>query len=462
MERPKVGLLPLYLELYDRSTPDVRPRVEEFYRTIVAELERRYVEVFTAPICRLKPEFESAVKSFEDAKADAIVTLHLAYSPSLESSDALAHTELPVIVLDTTPSYEFGPGQDPGEIMHNHGIHGVQDMCNLLIRNGKPFKIEAGHWRESDVIDRAVSWARGAQIATSMRHSRVGQIGPSFESMGDFAVSPDALKRMGIEVVQCDPAAISPFLPAADSGEVEAEMADNAERFAVEGVGAEAHRRTARACIAVRRWLEREELSAFTVNFLAIDRASGLPTVPFLEASKAMARGIGYAGEGDVLTAALVGALASVYPETTFTEMFCPDWRNDRIFLSHIGEMNIDLAEGKPRLIEKPFPYTDAENPVVAVGRFRSGDAVLVNLAPGPNGTYRLIVAPVIMVGVGEEDKMADSIHGWFKPQMPLPDFLAEYSRAGGTHHSALVYGNTVKEISGFGEIMGWEAIILR
>ena len=23
--------------------------------------------------------------------------------------------------------------------MFNHGIHGVQDMCNLLLRNGKPF-----------------------------------------------------------------------------------------------------------------------------------------------------------------------------------------------------------------------------------------------------------------------------------------------------------------------------------
>jgi len=34
-----------------------------------------------------------------------------------------------------------------------------------------------------------------------------------------------------------------------------------------------------------------------------------------------MSRGIGYAGEGDVLTAALTGALLSVYPDTSFTEV---------------------------------------------------------------------------------------------------------------------------------------------
>ena len=57
-----------------------------------------------------------------------------------------------------------------------------------------------------------------------------------------------------------------------------------------------------------------------------------MPTLPFLEASKAMARGIGYAGEGDVLTSALVGTLLSVYPETSFTEMFCPNWKDGRYF----------------------------------------------------------------------------------------------------------------------------------
>jgi L-arabinose isomerase len=238
----------------------------------------------------------------------------------------------------------------------------------------------------------------------------------------------------------------------------------------------------------VRRWLEQERLTAFTMNFLAIDRASGLPTVPFLEASKAMARGIGYAGEGDVLTAALVGALASVYPETTFTEMFCPDWANDRIFISHMGEMNINLAAEKPRLAEKRYSFIATGHPVVAVGRFRPGEAVLVNLAPGRDDAYTLIIAPVTMLDVdgkpvlwpacpfgrlslscgqaqgassvarhrGTGDEMADTIHGWFRPDLPLVDFLAAYSRLGGTHHSALVYGDVAGEVAGFGEMMDW------
>ena len=463
MKKPKIGLLGLYLELYDHSMPENRPRVNEFYQTIAGEMEKRGIEVITASICRLKPEFASAVKSFEDAQVDAIVTLHLAYSPSLESSDILTETSLPILVLDTTPTYPFGPDQDPDEILYNHGIHGVQDMCNLLVRNEKLFYLEAGHWEKSDVLDRVASRARSAQLATNMRNARVGRIGDPFKGMGDFAVPAELLKKtIGVETIPCDPGVIRSLLPAADDKEVESEIAADHEKFVTKGLDAEMHRLTTRVGLAVRRWIEKENLSAFTVNFLAIDQDSGLPTVPFLEASKAMARGLGYAGEGDVLTAALVGALSSVYPETSFTEMFCPDWENNRIFLSHMGEMNINLTEGTPRLIEKPFPYTDAENPVVAVGRFRGGRAVLVNLAPGPNRRYTLIVAPVTRTAVKGEDRMADSIRGWFKPEMEVAHFLTEYSRAGGTHHCALVYGNAAEEIAGFGEMMGWKVVLLQ
>lgn len=462
MTQPRIGLLPLYIELYDRALPDVRVRMEAFYAAIAQALEQRGAQVVTAPVCRLHSEFAQTVNAFEQAKVDLLVTLHLAYSPSLESAEVLAATTLPIVVLDTTPTYDYSPQQNPDELMYNHGIHGVQDMCNLLLRLGKSFQIEAGHWEHSDVIDRVAGWARAAQLATSMRTARVGRIGDAFHGMGDFAVPAELLQAgIGVETVPADPAVIRALLPAEDGAEVAAEMAADAERFVIDGVDADIHRRSVRTGLAVRRWLAQEGLTAFSFNFLAVDQASGLPTVPFLEASKAMACGIGYAGEGDVLTAALVGALANAFPETTFTEMFCPDWAGERIFLNHMGEMNIALTAGKPLLREMDFPWTDAENPVFAVGRFRAGDAVLVNLAPGTNDTYTLLVAPVTMQDVEGEDRMAQMVHGWFRPALPIADFLAAYSRAGGTHHSALVYGDVAETVMRFGALMGWRVVEL-
>jgi L-arabinose isomerase len=462
MKQPLIGLLPLYLELYDQARKAARPRVEEFYRQIADEIAGRGVKVEKAPVCRLDREFRAAIQSFEKAGVDAIVTLHLAYSPSLESIEALSATHLPLIVLDTTPSARFGPDTDPDEIMYNHGIHGVQDMCNLLLRRGKVFHIAAGHWRETDVIDQAVAYVRSAVIASSMRQARVGLIGEPFRGMGDFAVPPEALKnQIGIDIQSLSPSRLKNLLKAVTDSDVAREKKAYSQRYAVGQLAEETYSDSVRLSLALGKWVEEEHLAAWTFNFLSITRTAGYPTVPFLAASRLMAQGIGYAGEGDVLTAALVGSLASLYPDTSFTEMFCPDWKRGAVFLSHMGEMNPHLVSGKAQLHEKEYEFSDTGKPVVLTGCFRQGEILLVDLAPQSQDNFRLICSPAAMLDVDEPDRLVGTVRGWFKPALPLPEFLSQYSRLGGTHHLALVYGADTAAIQTFGNMMGWETCLL-
>jgi len=463
-KKPKIGLLPLYLELYDCVMPQAREKAENFYDTIVSELEKRGVEVVRSNVCRLRAETEEAVDKLVQNGADLLVTLHLAYSPSLESVDTLARLRLPLVVLDTTPAFGYGPRQDPGELMYNHGIHGVQDLCNMLLRKGKHFQLEVGHWEKSDVLDRVVDWAKAALLVTKIRRGRVGLIGRPFDGMGDFMVSPDILRgTIGIETVTTDFASLTTFLPEEGASEVREEIEWDLMNFAAPGLTREAHVASARASLAVRRWVDLEEANAFTFNFANLRRSAGFPTAPFLEASKAMASGKGYAGEGDILTAALVGALVSRYPGTTFTEMFCPDWEGDTILLSHMGEINLRLSDGKPTLVQKEMPWIDAEcPPIIPASRLRGGNAVLVNLAPASDDEYRLILAPVRVVQIEGEDTMTDSIRGWLSPPTTVSDFLREFSRAGGTHHSALAYDAPLEELVRFGKLMNWDLVVIK
>lgn len=463
--KARIGLLPLYLKLYDDSMADRRPRIEAFYRQIAAELEQRGLEVLTAPICRLKPEFEAAVAGFEAGGAEAIVTLHLAYSPSLESAEVLSRTPLPIVVCDTTPTYSYGPEQDPEELMYNHGIHGVQDMCNLLLRLGKCYHVEVGHWEKSDVLDRVVVRVRAARAAHRLRGLRAGLIGEPFEGMGDFFVSTEDLeKTLGIRTHRLDAKRIRRLVEGVTDEQVRQENEADRERFEFAGVSDEAYRRSVRTGLAVERWIEEEAIGAFSFNFLQVDRDSGLETVPFLQASKLMARGVGFGGEGDLLTASLVAALAAAEPQTSFTEMFCPDWKSGSIYLSHMGEMNWRLIEGRPRLLEMDYHYSDTDNPVYLAGRFKPGEILLLDLlplAPLEPGGYRLIIAPATMLPVPGKDRMEKSVRGWFKPSLPLEDFLACYSELGGTHHLALSYGLPEETAVSFGEMMGWDVAVI-
>ena len=178
MKKVKIGFLPLYVKLYDDGAPNMRLRIDAFAKEVIELFKaKENVEIIASDVCRLEDEFKEAITLFENEKVDSIVTLHLAYSPSLESEKVLKNTKLPIVILDTTPNFDFTGDEDTVSISYNHGIHGVQDMCNLLVRNGKQFFIEAGHYLESDVIDRVINRVKGIKIANEFQNSRVGTIG---------------------------------------------------------------------------------------------------------------------------------------------------------------------------------------------------------------------------------------------------------------------------------------------
>ena len=461
----KIGLLPLYLKLYDDTCEYARPRVDSFLNVIARRLGELGLDVIGAPVCRIKPEFSSAVGYFEECGAEAIVTLHLAYSPSLESVDALAGTKLPILVLDTTESYAFDASVDSGNIMYNHGIHGVQDMCNMLLRRGKPFEIFAGHYEKSGVLERIAAYCLGLEIAGAFRGARIGLAGEPFDGMGDFQVPFDDLKRdFGIEVINYDFEAGGDLISKVTDREMAHERQADADFFEWDAsVTDEVYGKSARVCLALRKWTAGNRLAGMSVNFMAASAEQpGLPVMPFTECCKLMASGAGYAGEGDVLTAALCGAVLRAYPESTFTEMFCPDWKGGAVFLSHMGEFNYRICSGKPRLTEKDFPYTSAANPIAAYGTYKPGYAVLINLLPRGNGKYTLILAPGEVLPVSGKNMMADSVNGWFKPAMELTSFLESYSRAGGTHHSVLCYADCIDAMTGFAANMGFDLTVLK
>lgn len=457
---PKIGLLLLYLKLYDEAMPELRHQFDGFIAQLKNDIQCHHIDVLLSPICRVDAEFQAAIQEMEQQSVDLIITLHLAYSPSLESSRHLIQTKLPILIFDTTMDLEFGSGVAPERIMLNHGIHGVQDLASILRRKGKTFEIVAGHGSNPSVMKKVVMASRAAFASTCLRTTKALRLGPTFPGMGDFHV-PDGLlfDSLGIKVEEKSVSRLEKYIHDIQDHEIEDECRTGQIRFQYD-VPDEVHRRSVKVGLGLRRLLDQEAYTAFSMNFACFDTPEGVVnTMPFLEASKAMERGIGYAGEGDVITAALVGALQRGFGKTTFTEMFCPDWKNGSIFLSHMGEVNPQTADGQPRLIEMNFPWAPAKNPAIITCALQAGSAVLVNLAPGPGDSVQLIYSQVEMLAEGNHSLMQNSIRGWMMPRGGIEQFLERYSQLGGTHHCALVYGDAADGIRYMASFAGIESV---
>ena len=454
----KIGFLPLYIKLYDDIGTE-RAVKQNFYDDVTALFQQRGVTVVTAPFCRVKPEFQKAVAEFEKEDVDAIVTWHAAYSPSLESIDALVNTKLPIIVLDSTPTLEFTPAQDPSAIDWNHGIHGVMDMCSMLKRHGKPYAIAAGHYLESDCIDRVCGFVRSAIAAKQLGNMKVGLIGGAFEGMGDFAVEPAELKeRFGIQVEQISDDTIARARAAVTEDEIRQEIEWDRQHYDFhDNVVCEEYHPYMASCLTLRKCIAEGGYNAFSVNFLNVEK---LGTMPFTECCKAMERGLGYAGEGDALTAAFTGAFISQYPETSFVEIFCPDWKNNMVYLSHMGEMNYRVVDQKPIITRTDSAFVKGTMPYAGYTRLKEGKGVYVNISREQND-YQMLLAPCQMLPVGE-DNFPNSMRGWMRPESDsTAEFLENLSKNGATHHSTFIYGATVEELQYFAKLLSLKTVVI-
>ena len=463
MKKIKVGFLPLYIKLYDDTDPKLRDPMVAHMEKLAAMLEAQGLELTrTEDVCCTKEQFEAAVSLFNTEDVAAVVTLHLAYSPSLESIDALLKLKAPIVVLDTTPDYELiRVAKTENRIMNNHGIHGVQDMCNMLKRNGKGYYICAGHAEHSNVIAEVAGMCRAAAVKKAYSTMKIGSVGGSFTGMGDFLISDERYKQdIGAEVTYMTPEAVKEYYAKVTDEEVAAEIAKDKETYDVDVSYTEEYKFATKSGLAIRKWMQDKGLGSVTVNFLTLD-ICGLPKMPFPECCKVLERGQGYAGEGDVLTAGLVGALFAAYPHTTFTEMFCPDWEKDVILMSHMGESNPNLAQWKPHVRNCEFGYNSCGNTVGMYSCAKEGDVTLINLAP-MNDSFTLILCPGKMLNVGLQDgAYSAATQGWYQPQWPIDEFLKAYSMEGGTHHCAMVYDAALEELEAFGQMMGFDVVVI-
>jgi len=457
----KIGLLPLYVKLYDDKLPELRVRMNAFYEDLAKQFEKRNIEVVRSEFCRLAEEFENTVKHYETEAVDAIVTIHIAYSPSLESIDALCHTELPIIVLDTTETLHFTNMQNPDEIMYCHGVHGVMDMCSMLTRRGKDYAIAAGHYQTSNCIDRVCGYVKAASAAKALKNARVGLVGGIFDGMGDFQVPYSELNtRFGIQVLEQSADDMKRYVMSVTENDIVTEKECNAEKYDLDAsIVDDEYTDSVRSCLAVRKCIEEEKLTAFSMNFSNMGEKAGINSAPFLEACKAMERGIGYAGEGDVLTSAFVGAFLSSYPETNFVEIFCPDWENDAVFLSHMGEINYRVADIKPCIKRVGVNYSPGNYPYVGYTRMKGGKGVYLNISRGKDD-YKLLLSAGEMVDY-DNDNFGDSMRGWMKLSTDCATFLEGLSQNGATHHSIFIYGATIEELKFFAKQLSIDTVVI-
>jgi L-arabinose isomerase len=457
MTRAKVGLLGLMLDLYDRL-PDLKPGMARFAAEL-AETLSPFAEVDFPGVCNTRQQVDQAVAHFETDQKDLILVVLLTYAPSHIALPALKHTALPILIFNTQRLFAVTPGTSSQDTTDNHGMHGVQDLANVLLRAGREFHIVTGHYQDPRTLAEVKAWCDAARTVRFIRHMRIGLLGYPMQGMGDFGVDETALlAQVGVQVQRLAMKTVADRARNAPQAEIERQMMADRQAFQFQAdITPAEHEASARLEWALRQVLREADLQGFAAHFVAVNEEGWLDTLPFLAASKLLGEGYGFGGEGDVTSAAAVALMSALAGAANFTEMFTMDFAGNAALMMHMGEGNWKMArKDEPvHLLRSTLGLFDLRvDPLLLAFSLEPGDATLVSLTTLANGKLQFVVAEGEVV---DFTYLADlgRPHFKFRPTGDLCDFLTRYSLAGGTHHQALAYGRWAGTLEKIAALLG-------
>ena len=459
--RPRIGILGIMQDLYDEMIPGIARRQEGYAAEIAAQLSGA-AEFIPGKAVKYREDAERAMREFENADVDGLLVVMLTYGPAMRVARLLSETRLPVCLANIQPEPAVTPAWDMADMTYNQGVHGAQDTANAMVRAGKRFSVLTGDWRSEDFRVSVGRWARAAAAATAWRCLKTGIFGYAMNDMGDIRVDENALIRsLGPEIIAVAPGDLYRGMQAASAADIAEVISFEDSRFEIDPrLSREEREDHARMQVATERILADRGLHGYTAHFDAIGEDGRFARLPLAAASSLMAKGYGYAAEGDVLTACLVYAGHALIGDAHFTEMYAMDFPSDSVLMSHMGEGNWKIARSdRPvRLIKRPLGIGRLGDPPTFLFRYQPGPATLAALVSLEGEAFRLVVAEGENLD-GQELPALEMPYGQFRPASGLRACLDGWLRHGGPHHEVMNLGHHAADWREFCAVTGIEFV---
>lgn len=402
-----------------------------------------------------------------DPKCVGVVTWMHTFSPAKMWIAGLSALQKPLAHLHTQYNQDIPWGDIDMDFMNlNQAAHGDREYGFIVSRMRRNRKVIVGHWQDSDVQERLGVWARAACAWADCQNMKVVRFG---DNMRFVAVTEgdkvEAQRRLGwsvntygvgdlVEVVNS--ASESDINALVDAYEASYNLADDLKKG---GARHSSIVEAARIEYGLRKFIEDGGFKAFTTTF---EDLHGLAQLPGLAPQRLMADDIGFAGEGDWKTAALVRAMkvmsAGLEGGTSFMEDYTYHMNPNgmKVLGAHMLEICPSIAAGKPSLEVHPLGIGGKADPARLVFTSATGPAINASLMDMGN-RFRMVVNDVDVVTPEQDMPKLPVARALWETKPNFKDALAAWIYAGGAHHTGFSLSLTWEHMNDFAEMAGIE-----
>jgi hypothetical protein len=181
-----------------------------------------------------------------------------------------------------------------------------------------------------------------------------------------FTVVTDAayFRKIGSKVNHESIGDVFRYVEPVTEKEVNEQISQDGKNIEVDpGITEDSHRHAARLQLGFEKLLVDKEYDGFSAHFDVFKEDGRFKQLPILGASNLLAKGYGYAAEGDTNMVSMTSAGHVLIKDPHFTEMYSFDFVKDSALMSHMGEGNCKIArKDRPvKLIYREFERTAPE-----------------------------------------------------------------------------------------------------
>ena len=393
------------------------------------------------------------------------------FSPAKMWIGGLKILQKPMLHLHTQFNRDIPWGTIDMDFMNlNQSAHGDREFGFMVSRMRIERKVVAGHWQDPQVLQQIGGWARAA---AGWRHWQTAKYARFGDNMRNVAVTEgdkvEAEIKFGYSVNTFGIGDLVKTIAATSDNDITRLTEEYADTYSLAptllkgGADHFALREAAKIEIGLHHFMEDGGFSGFTDTF---EDLHGMAQLPGIAAQRLMAKGYGFAGEGDWKTAALVNVMKVMAVGLPGGNSFMEDYtyhfnpEQELVLGSHMLEICPSIALGKPACEIHPLGIGGKSDPVRLVFDSAAGAALNASMVDMGN-RFRLLINEVEAVAPPHPLPRLPVARVLWKPLPDMKTGCTAWILAGGAHHTCYSQNLNATVLEDFAGMAGVEFVLI-
>jgi L-arabinose isomerase len=393
------------------------------------------------------------------------------FSPAKMWIGALKILQKPMLHLHTQFNRDIPWNTIDMDFMNlNQSAHGDREFGFIMSRMRLSRKVITGHWEDKAVLSQISGWARTAAAWHDWQGAKFVRFG---DNMRNVAVTEgdkvEAEIKFGYSVNTYGVGDLVKVINETSDTAIDKLVKEYSDNYEVassllkKGKEYQSLREAAKIEIGLQTFLENGNFKGFTDTF---EDLHGLAQLPGIATQRLMAKGYGFAAEGDWKTAALVRAMKVMGSGLKGGNSFMEDYtyhfdpNNEMVLGSHMLEICPSIADAKPSCEIHPLGIGGKADPVRLVFNVSGGAALNASIVDMGN-RFRLLVNNVEAIKPKNKLPKLPVARVLWKPYPDMKTACTAWILAGGAHHTCFSQNVNAEQLEDFAAMAAIEYLLI-